>query len=126
MIPRSRGSERAQAKSASPQEDAYRANNLGVALLEQFKYKDAAEAFKRALQISPKLALGHINLCIALYNVPDLPGAQREAQAAIALAPNAPQPYYIQALIARTQARPGPHASECARSAQLELKHPTE
>ena len=105
-MPRSLGSERAQATSAASQEDAYRANNLGVALLEQFKYKEAAEAFKRALQISPKLALGHINLCIALYNVPDLPGAQREAQAAIALAPNAPQPYYIQALIARTQARP--------------------
>jgi tetratricopeptide (TPR) repeat protein len=86
-------------------EDAYRANNLGVALLEQFKYKEAADAFRRALQIDPKLALARINLSIALYNLPDLPASQREAQAAIALAPNAPQPYYILGLIAKSQSR---------------------
>src|SRR5262245_6878135 len=61
-------------------EDAYRANNLGVALLEQFKYKEGADAFRRALQLDPKLALAKINLSIALFNLPDLPGAQREAQ----------------------------------------------
>ena len=91
---------------AASREEAYRANNLGVALLEQFKYKEAADAFKRALQIDSKLALARINLSIALFNVPDLPGSQREAQAAIALAPNAPQPHYILGLIAKSQARP--------------------
>lgn len=94
-----------QSSTAANHEDAYRANNLGVALLEQFKYREAAEAFKRALQLDPKLALARINLCIALYNLPDLPGSQREAQAAIALGPNAPQPYYILGLIAKTQSR---------------------
>ncbi|HXM34687.1 MAG TPA: FG-GAP-like repeat-containing protein, partial [Pyrinomonadaceae bacterium] len=83
-------------------EDAYRENNIGVALLEQFKYKEGAEAFKRALQIEPKLSLAHINLSIALYNVPDLPGAEREAKSALTFAPNAPQPYYILGLIAKT------------------------
>jgi len=92
-------------QAGTSREEAYRANNLGVALLEQFKYKEGADAFKRALQIDPKLALAHINLAIALYNVPDLIGAQREAQAAITLAPNAPQPHYILGLIAKTQAR---------------------
>jgi cytochrome c-type biogenesis protein CcmH/NrfG len=86
-------------------EEAYRANNRGVALLEQFKYREAADAFKQALQIDPKLAFARINLSIALFNVPDLPGAQREARAAIALAPNAPQPHYILGLIAKTEAR---------------------
>src|ERR1041385_9341339 len=67
------GSSRAkQTQAPTSREDAYRANNLGVALLEQFKYKEGADAFKRALQIDPKLALAHINLAIALYNVPDL------------------------------------------------------
>jgi tetratricopeptide (TPR) repeat protein len=74
-------------------------------LLEQFKYKDGADAFKRALQIDPKLALAKINLAIALYNEPDFPASQREAQAATALAPNAPQPHYILGLIAKSQAR---------------------
>ncbi|HEY0547362.1 MAG TPA: FG-GAP-like repeat-containing protein [Pyrinomonadaceae bacterium] len=86
-------------------EEAYRANNIGVALLEQFKYKEGAEAFKRALQLEPKLALARINLGIALFNVPDLAGAQREALNAIAVAPNAPQPHYILGLIAKAQNR---------------------
>src|SRR5262245_14256139 len=95
----------AATQTTNSREDAYRANNLGVALLEQFKYKEGADAFRRALQIDPKFALAKINLAIALYNLPDLPAAQREAQAAIALAPNAPQPHYILGLIAKSQAR---------------------
>lgn len=87
-------------------EEAYRANNIGVALLEQFKYKEAADAFKRALQLNPGLGLARINLGIALYNVPDLAGAQREEQAVIETTPTAPQPYYMLGLIARMQNRP--------------------
>ncbi|HKS11329.1 MAG TPA: FG-GAP-like repeat-containing protein [Pyrinomonadaceae bacterium] len=87
-------------------EDAYRANNLGVALLEQFKFKEAADAFKRALQLAPDLALARINLGIALFNVPDLPAAQRELQAASTAAPSAPQPPYLLGLAAKTQNKP--------------------
>ena len=91
--------------SLASREDAYRANNIGVALLEQFKHKEAGEAFRNALKIDPKLNLARINLSIALFNVPDLPAAQREAQAAAAIAPQAPQPYYILGLIAKLQSR---------------------
>jgi Tfp pilus assembly protein PilF len=90
----------------SAREDAYRANNLGVALLEQFKFKEAADAFKRALQLEPGLALARINLGIALFNVPDLPAAQRELQAASTAAPTAPQPPYLLGLAAKTQNKP--------------------
>jgi tetratricopeptide (TPR) repeat protein len=86
-------------------EDAYRANNIGVALLEQFKYKEGADSFRRALQLDPKLSLARINLAIALYNVPDAAGAQREAQAAAVAAPAAPQAPYILALLAKSQSR---------------------
>jgi tetratricopeptide (TPR) repeat protein len=90
----------------STREDAYRANNLGVALLEQFKHKEAADAFRRALQLDPGLVIARINLGIALYNIPDLPAAQKELQAAIAAAPSAPQPHYLLGLAAKTQNRP--------------------
>jgi tetratricopeptide (TPR) repeat protein len=83
-------------------ENAYRENNIGVALLEQFKYKEGVEAFRNALKIDSKLSLAHINLSIALYNLPDLPGAERQARTALTFAPNAPQPYYILGLIAKT------------------------
>src|SRR6476659_9259466 len=86
-------------------EDAYRANNLGVALLEQFKHKEGAEAFRNALKIEPKLNLAQINLSIALFNIPDLPAAQRQAQLASTLASTAPQPFYILGLIAKLQSR---------------------
>jgi lipoprotein NlpI len=92
--------------ATAAREAAYRANNLGVALLEQYKYREGAEAFTRALQLDPKLALARINLSIALFNVPDLRGAQTAAEAAAALAPDAPQPLYIMGLVARAQNRP--------------------
>ena len=96
-----------QTQPAAPsKEDAYRLNNIGVALLEQFKYKEAADAFRQALKIEPKLRLAQINLSIALFNLPDLPAAAREAQAVTTLGPDAPQPSYILGLIAKTQSRP--------------------
>jgi tetratricopeptide (TPR) repeat protein len=91
--------------AASAREEAYRANNLGVALLEQFKPKDAAGQFGRAVKLDPSLALPRINLAIALYNVPDVEGARGEAEAAAAFAPDAPQPQYVLGLIAKQQGR---------------------
>src|SRR5919106_5537937 len=90
---------------ANNREEAYRANNIGVALLEQFKHKEASDAFKRALQLEPSLALARVNLGIALFNLPDLPAAQKELQAASAAAPSAPQPHYVLGLVAKTQNR---------------------
>src|SRR5712692_4127412 len=48
-------------------ERAYRANNLGVALLEQFKHDAAAQSFRQALQIDPALTIARLNLAIALF-----------------------------------------------------------
>jgi tetratricopeptide (TPR) repeat protein len=92
-------------RTVAGREEAYRANNLGVALLEQYKYKEGAESFTRALQLDPKLTIARINLSIALFNVPDAAGAQREAEKAVAQNPNAPQPHYILGLIAKAQNR---------------------
>jgi len=86
-------------------EDAYRANNRGVALLEQFRPQDAAEAFREALRIDPGLAIARVNLAIALFNVPDLAQARSEAEAAARAAPEAPQPRYVLGLIARSENR---------------------
>ena len=101
---------RPEAASQAPapknaREEAYRANNLGVALLEQFKHREGAEQFRRALALDPKLALARINLAVALFNVPDLAAAQKEAEAAATASPNAPQPAYLLGLIARQQNR---------------------
>src|SRR5881394_2131886 len=84
-------------------EAAYRANNIGVALLEQYKAREAVDSFTRALEIKPDLTIARINLSIALYYLPDAGGAKREAQKALSQDPNRPQPHYILGLIARSQ-----------------------
>jgi Tfp pilus assembly protein PilF len=86
-------------------EAAYRANNLGVAMLEQYKAKDAGEYFTRALAIKPDLLIARMNLSIALYYLPDADGAKREAEKSLVQDANRPQPHYILGLIARAQNR---------------------
>jgi Tfp pilus assembly protein PilF len=86
-------------------EAAWRENNLGVALLEQFRFTDAAEAFRRALGKDPSLLPTRINLAIAHLYVPDIPAAKQAAEEALRAAPEAPQPNYLLALIARSEGR---------------------
>jgi Tfp pilus assembly protein PilF len=86
-------------------EAAYRANNIGVALLEQYKTKEAAEYFTRALAIKSDLLIARINLSVALYYLPDADGAKREAEKALQQDPSKPHPHYILGLIARSQNR---------------------
>jgi tetratricopeptide (TPR) repeat protein len=100
--PRARGAGTAAFGRA---EAAYRANNLGVALLEQFKHKEGAEEFRRALDIAPRLALARVNLAIALYNVPEVAAAEEAAREALHVAPSSPQANYVAGLIARQQNR---------------------
>src|SRR5258708_24512343 len=91
--------------SIERREAAYRANNIGAALLEQYKAKEAVESFTRALQIKPDLLVARVNLSIALYYLPDADGAKKEAERGLKQDPNAPQPHYILGLIARGQNR---------------------
>jgi Tfp pilus assembly protein PilF len=94
-----------QASSLEKREEAYRANNLGVALLEQYKAREATDSFTRALSIKPDLLLARINLSIALYYLPDADGAKREAEKALGQDLKVPQAHYILGLIARGQSR---------------------
>lgn len=87
--------------SRDQRERAYRANNRGVALLEQFKAADAVTAFREALELAPDLPLARVNLAIALLNVPDLPGAEREARAALKAQPDSLHAQFVLGLAAR-------------------------
>jgi Flp pilus assembly protein TadD len=86
-------------------EEAYRANNLGVALLEQFRHREGADEFRRALAIAPRMARARINLAIALFNVPEVEAAEEAARAALEVAPRSPHANYVAGLIARQQNR---------------------
>ncbi len=91
--------------SSAERENAYRANNLGVAQLEQYNHQAGANEFRRALELDPQLKIARINLAIALLNAQDLDGALKTAEIAAAESPAQLQPHYILGLIARNQTR---------------------
>ena len=91
--------------SFSKREEAYRANNIGVARLEQFNHKDATEDFRRALSLYPDLKIAQINLAIALFNAQEIEAALAASTTAAQNSPESPQPVYLLGMIARNQNR---------------------
>ncbi len=92
-----------QTSSDTDRERAYRANNVGVALLEQFDYEAAARSFREALKLHPSLDLARLNLAIALFYGGHTAEAAAEAKTAVERLPEAPHAYYVAGLIARAE-----------------------
>jgi tetratricopeptide (TPR) repeat protein len=94
-----------QPQPGADREAAYRANNIGVARLEQYDYEAAVTSFQDALRIAPDLALARLNLAIAFFygGKPDAARPEAEAAAAKLASPHA---QYLLGLIARVQDRP--------------------
>lgn len=109
-----------QGQRALPAEEAYRQNNLGVARLEQYDYRAAVDAFRRALEIAPSLTIARLNLSIALLYDGELESAAREGRVAADAMPSAPQPPYVSGLIARADNRPADAIARFRRVLQLD------
>jgi lipoprotein NlpI len=73
---------RAQQPPAAARENAYRANNIGVAWLEQYNFANAAASFRDALRLDPSLAIARLNLGIALFYGGDATAARSELETA--------------------------------------------
>jgi tetratricopeptide (TPR) repeat protein len=93
----------ARAQTTKPSEDAYRANNTGVGLLEQFKFEEAETAFRRALALKPDLKMAQLNLAIALFNSKKLEEAKTLLAKLLETDRNSPQIYYVLGLTARSE-----------------------
>ncbi len=94
----------AQSRPAPP-EAAYRANNIGVAYLEQYNFPSATASFRQALRTDPSLAIARLNLGIALFYGGDAKAARTELEAARTALPGRPEPDYLLGLIARSEDR---------------------
>ena len=70
-------------------------NNLGVALIEQFKHEEAAKHFKQALVSDPNFAVARINLALAYFFLNETRLAVEEGKAAVKLAPNSLHAHYL-------------------------------
>ena len=82
-------------EARAKREELYRANNLGVALMEQYKHEEAVNKFREALARDPSFTIGRINLALALYFLNDGKSATAEALEALKLAPKSPQALYV-------------------------------
>ena len=83
------------AEALKKREELYRLNNLGVALMEQYKHEDAAKQFKLALERDANFAIARINLAMAQFFLNDVKTAVTEAQAALKLAPASLHAQYV-------------------------------
>jgi Tfp pilus assembly protein PilF len=88
-------------RAVSAREEAYRANNVGVARLEQADFAAATASFRRALEIDSSLAIARLNLGIALFNAGDAEKARAELEAVRSSLPETPQVEYVLGLVAR-------------------------
>ena len=93
------------AEDFEKREEAYRANNRGVAQLEQFSPAEAVKEFRRALSICPEIDYARVNLSIALLNAQEIDEARETAEKAALAAPNILNTFYVLGLIARNQNR---------------------
>ena len=89
--------------STAARERAYRANNVGVALLEQFDYEGAARSFADALKLHPELDIARLNLAIALFYGGKTSEAAAEASDAAKRLPGLPQSHYVAGLVYRAE-----------------------
>lgn len=90
-------------QQTAARERAYRANNVGVARLEQFDYKGAERSFREALATDANLSLARLNLAIALLYDGRSADALVEAREAVKLLPDAPQSHYVLGLAAKAE-----------------------
>jgi Flp pilus assembly protein TadD len=91
--------------AVTTRESAYRANNIGVARLEQYDFPAATTAFRRALEIDPGLTIARLNLGIALFYGGDQEGARKELESVRSALTDRPQVEYVLGLIARSADR---------------------
>ena len=75
----------------------------GVALLEQFRFADAAAEFERVVELLPDSVAGQVNLGIARFNERRFDEARASFERARALDPDGPHAYYNLGLIEKLE-----------------------
>lgn len=96
---------RASSARSWQSQDAEAYANRGVALLEQFRFADAAKAFEAFVELEPDDASGHINLGIAQFNEREFDQALVSFTRALSLAPDNPYVHYNLGLVYKLQGK---------------------
>jgi tetratricopeptide (TPR) repeat protein len=105
---------------ALPVDDARRHENRGVALLEQFRFSDAAAEFEEVVSHAPESAAGYVNLGIARFNERDFERARAAFERALALSPESVYVHYNLGLIDKLQGETESAVTEFEKVAALD------
>ncbi len=105
---------------ALPVDEVRRHQNRGVALLEQFRFSDAAAEFEEVVRRSPDSSAGYINLGIARFNERDFDRARAALEKALALAPESAYVHYNLGLIDKLQGETEQAVTEFEKVAALD------
>ncbi|MGH9332782.1 MAG: FG-GAP-like repeat-containing protein, partial [Vicinamibacteria bacterium] len=98
----------------------HRQANRGVALLEQFRFTEAAAAFEEVVALAPGSVAGYINLGIAYFNERDFEKSRAAFEKAKTLAPENPYVHYNLGLIDKLQGNTEEAAAAFERVAALD------
>lgn len=117
---------RLQSQTPSSQivEAAYRANNIGVAHLEQYDFEAAVTSFRRALEQDKSLAIARLNLGIALFYAGQQDAARQELEGVRRALPDRPHADYVLGLIARATDHPDTALEAFVRAQRLDATDP--
>ena len=84
-----------------------RANNLGIAWMDQLKFEEASKEFLKLTQIDPEFVPGWVNLGLAYLYLKDSSDKARNAfEKALELDPNQIQSHYAMGLLYRLENQP--------------------
>jgi len=103
-----------------PPEAAVEQNNIGVGYMNRFTFKQAAESFRRALELDPEFNLARINLGLALLYKQELPEAVRTFSEARARDSRNPHIYYGLGLTYKAMGESEPALKQFRRLLELD------
>jgi tetratricopeptide (TPR) repeat protein len=109
----------ATSEPGSSSDDAFRANTLGVAYMNQQKFLDAQKYFEQALSIDPKFCVARVNLGIALLAQQKLELARNALETATQQQPDDPYAWYNLGLVYKDMAAPEKGVAAFRRVTQI-------
>ncbi len=104
----------------TPGKAAIEHNNLGVGYMNQYAFKDAAVAFRKALSADASFTLARVNLGIALFHDQDPDEALRVLQEAEKTEPLNPYVHFVLGLIYKNRGESGKAAEHFLKVARTD------
>lgn len=103
VSPRAAANQAPQSAQGSPQDQLIYHNNIGIALLEQFSFREAIAEFEKCLKINARFVPALVNTGLGHFYLQEFPKAQEFLLSALSAEPNQPNALFGMGMIYRNQ-----------------------